>query len=325
MNCPLPRPQEAAADAAAQAPGASEEAPGAAQPTLPGSGIVNLGFPASSPAAASIRAGREVPPDFPREWFEFINPEDPEHVFSIDLTWLESYWACGFGTARCLGIDAANRSVGCCNHGAYLADEEDREQLLDAVKRMPETFWELRPAAVDEFLVDEDPIELEPWLEWDELDGDDGEPEPALKTVVHEGACIFANRGIDPRFTPGCALHQWALAAGEELTIVKPEVCWQLPLRRVEAYEETPDGREILRTTIGEYDRRGWGNGGEDFDWYCSGAPGCHTSSQPLWQSQETELRALMGDASYEVLAAHCRRRAEVGAQLLRPHPAGMV
>lgn len=318
MNCPLPRPHDAPEPVRPAQPAGNQPAQG--QPAL-----VNLGFPASSPAAASIRAGREVPPDFPREWFEFTNPDDPEHLFSIDLTWLESHWACGFGTPRCLGIDAANPSVGCCNHGAYLADEEDREQLLDAVKRMPPQFWELRPAKVDEFLVDEDPIELEPWLEWDELDGDDGEPEPALKTVVTQGACIFANRGINPGFTPGCALHQWALAAGEELTIVKPEVCWQLPLRRVEAYEETPDGREILRTTIGEYDRRGWGNGGEDFDWYCSAAPGCHSSSQPLWQSQENELRALMGDAAYEVLAQHCRRRAEVGAQLLRPHPAGMA
>ena len=34
----------------------------------PKSNEVYLGFPASSPAAASIRAGREKAPDFPREW-----------------------------------------------------------------------------------------------------------------------------------------------------------------------------------------------------------------------------------------------------------------
>ncbi len=32
------------------------------------------------------------------------------------------------------------------------------------------------------------------------------------------------------------------MVEGEELTVVKPEVCWQLPLRRHEEYEERPDG-----------------------------------------------------------------------------------
>ena len=60
------------------------------------------------------------------------------------------------------------------------------------------------------------------------------------------------------------------------LTVAKPEVCWQLPLRRLEDWETRPDGREQLRTTITEYNRRGWGDGGEDFDWYCTTDPNCH-------------------------------------------------
>ena len=64
-----------------------------------------LGFPADSPAGRSIAAGREVAPDFPREWLEFVHPEDPHHYFSIDLTWLESTWTCRFGTPQCHGID----------------------------------------------------------------------------------------------------------------------------------------------------------------------------------------------------------------------------
>ena len=54
----------------------------------------------------------------------------------------------------------------------------------------------------------------------------------------------FANRDGS-----GCALHQWGVDNGEDLTVVKPEVCWQLPLRRLEDYEERTDGEEILRTT----------------------------------------------------------------------------
>ncbi|MDO4761093.1 MAG: hypothetical protein Q4A31_04150 [Corynebacterium sp.] len=274
----------------------------------PDTSPVYLGFPSSSPAALSIERGAELAPDFPRQWWEFTHPHDPLHVFSIDLTWLESYYSCAFGTGVCQGIVAGFSDVGCCNHGAFLCDETDREQLIDAVSRMPARYWQLRPTTVDEYLQENDESQLEPWLVWDELDNEEGEPEPALKTVIVDGACIFANRSGWATGT-GCALHQWALDAGEDLTVVKPEVCWQLPLRRLEAYEDRADGQEILRTTITEYERRGWGNGGEDFDWYCTTSPACHTNASPLWQSCEQELRALIGDAPFEILASYLRKR----------------
>ncbi|ANE03127.1 hypothetical protein [Corynebacterium crudilactis] len=285
------------------------------------SSSVFLGFPESSPAAASIRSGEELPPDFPREWYEFTDPTDLEHVFSIDLTWLESNWNCTFGTPDCLGIDADNADVGCCGHGAFLADETDRDQLYDAVAKMPAKYWQLRPSSTDSFLASDDATEIEPWLTWDELDDEDGNPEPALKTSVVNGACIFANRkGWETG--AGCALHQWAVDAGEDLTVVKPEVCWQLPLRRLEAWEERADGQEILRTTITEYNRRGWGNGGEDFDWYCTTAPRCHTDADPMWKTQEAELRALMGPESYELLRDYLEARSAIPAHLRAQHPA---
>lgn len=283
---------------------------------------VFLGFPESSPAGRQIVAGRESAPDFPREWFEFVNPEDPIHTFQVDLTWLESYWSCQFGTERCGGIDTTQPDAGCCVHGAYLADETDRDQLYNAVAEMPAKYWQNRPDNVDAYLREADPVALEPWLEWDELDDEDGEPEPALKTPVVDGACIFANRTGWPTGT-GCAIHQWAVAEGRDLTVEKPEVCWQVPLRRTEAYEDRSDGVEILRTVIGEYDRRGWGNGGEDFDWWCTGDATCHTSEVPMWQSYEAELVALMGRPAYDLLADHCRRRGAAGLHAA-PHPASV-
>lgn len=285
---------------------------------------VFLGFPTDSPAGRSIASGREVAPDFPRDWFEFTNPEDPLHVFSIDLTWLESHWNCTFGTPNCHGIKEETREVGCCNHGAFLADETDRDQLYDAVKEMPAKYWQLRPADTDRYFTDNDPTELEPWLEWDELDDDDGNPEPALKTKIEGIGCIFANRADHPTGI-GCALHQWAVAEGKELTVAKPEVCWQVPLRRYEAYEYRTDGVEILRTSIGEYDRRAWGNGGEDFEWWCTDAPGCHTAADPVWITMKDELIALMGRPSFDVLAEHLTARAAVADTGLRSeHPASI-
>ncbi len=294
---------------------------------------VLLGFPASSPAGKSILAGREVRPDFPREWFEFVHPDDPTHTFSIDLTWVESTWTCRFGTPECVGIDATMPAAGCCIHGAYLADEADRDNLYNSVAEMPARYWQLRPAEVDSYIANADPTQLEPWLEWDEEDpeglgeedtDDDGD-EPHLKTRVVDGACIFANRA-DAATGPGCALHQWAAAEGRPIIGSKPEVCWQVPFSRVDEWEERPDGAEILRNTIGEYHRRQWGGGGEDFDWWCTGAPECHTPGEqggtPVWVSMREELTALIGEKPYALLAEHCAARAALPVSARAVHPA---
>lgn len=292
---------------------------------------VYLGFPADTPAGRAVAAGREVAPDFPREWFEFVDPEDPLHHFSVDLTWVESTWTCRFGTPLCHGIDASVPEAGCCVHGAFLADEADRDDLYEAVREMPASYWQHRPAEVDAFFAAES-AELEPWLEWDEDEGklDDAalEPDdsPHIKTRVVDGACIFANRRGWPA-GPGCALHQWAADTGRDLLRAKPEVCWQVPFSRVDEWEERPDGQEILRTTIGEYDRRQWGGGGEDFDWWCSGAPACHTQQagaplEPVWRTMKDELVGLIGERPYEVLAAHCEARRALPAGARAQHPA---
>lgn len=280
---------------------------------------VFLGFPADSAAGRSIAAGREVPPDFPREWLEFTHPDDPHHYFSIDLTWAESTWQCRFGTDKCHGIDETFPVVGCCIHGAYIADETDRDDLYNAVAEMPAKFWELRPAEVDSYIANADPVVLEPWLEWD-----DDEEEPSLKTTRVDGACIFANRG-GAGTQPGCALHQWAMAEGKSIITSKPEVCWQVPFSREDAWEERSDGQEILCTTIGEYDRRQWGGGGEYFDWWCTGDSECHTGGVPVWQSMEQELRTLIGNKPYELVAEHCRKRQELPADFKSVHPAAQI
>lgn len=290
----------------------------------PASNEVFLGFPATSPAGKSIQAGRETTPDFPREWFEFVHPDDPTHYFSLDLTWLESTWSCRFGTPECLGIDESFPVVGCCIHGAYIADETDRDDLYNAVAEMPAKYWQLRPAETDSYIANADPTVLEPWLEWDDTEEEDDGPH--IKTRVVDGACIFANRTTDGT-GPGCALHQWAVAEGRNIIGSKPEVCWQVPFSREDAYEERSDGEEILRTTIGEYDRRQWGGGGEDFDWWCTSAPSCHApqgegAATPVWQSMKDELTALIGEKPYEVVARHCAARAKVPAEAKSIHPA---
>lgn len=309
------------------------------------------GYPAGTAADQSVKSGQELPADYAREWLEFVDPADSEHIIQADLTWLLSTYRCRFGTEACLGIDASNPDVGCCGHGAFLTDVEDRRQLARVAAQLTDAEWQNRPAdEVEQWqeaqvasekegteTTDNEDEEnngygttvgqLEPWLEWDELENDEGELEPALKTVTVGGACIFANREGFPAGR-GCALHSWALKHGENVLQSKPEVCWQLPLRRLEEWETRSDGAEQLRTTITEYTRRGWGNGGEDFDWYCTTDSTCHAGTNPLWRTQEEELTELVGSDAYRVIAEHCEQREKMAAvspsgfPLLSIHPA---
>jgi len=150
------------------------------------------------------------------------------------------------------------------------------------------------------------------WIETDE-DGD-------RKTAVHEGACIFLNR---PGFPggEGCALHGLALREGRHFVDTKPDVCWQLPIRRTFREVELPDGTAYTEISIAEYDRRGWGPGGHDLDWYCSGNTEAHIGQDPVYLSNDRELVELMGQAAYDELVDHCERHIASRSRLAI-HPA---
>ncbi len=125
------------------------------------------------------------------------------------------------------------------------------------------------------------------------------------KTKVVDGACIFLNRPGFPAGA-GCALHQHAVVKGLPPTSLKPEVCWQLPIRRTYRTVEQADQTSYLEVSITEYDRRGWGPGGHDLDWYCSGNPEAHVGAEPVFRSNEAELVELMGGPAYAELVLRC-------------------
>ena len=109
----------------------------------------------------------------------------------------------------------------------------------------------------------------------------------------------------------------------------KPDVCWQLPLRREYDWREERDGTRRLVISLTEYTRAGWGEGGHDFDWYCSGNPQAHTAVDPVFRSSRAEIEALIGEAAAELLMSHCEAheaaeslRKARGLPLLTVHPA---
>ena len=232
----------------------------------------------------------EVPLDMPRIWVEFPDPADIAQRFRCDLTWLTSSWMCIFG-AGCQGIYADRPDDGCCTLGAHFTDQDDYRRVRAVAAELGEDEWQLHDVATAG-----GGLRRESWTELE-----DG----VRKTRVVEGACIFLNRPGFPAGA-GCALHQHAVVKGLPPTSLKPEVCWQLPVRRTYRTVEQPDESSYLEVSIGEYDRRGWGPGGHDLDWYCSGNPEAHVGREPVYRSSKTELVELIGEPGYEQLVLRC-------------------
>ena len=233
----------------------------------------------------------EVGPDFPRDTVEFVDPSDPARIVRADLTWLMSSWTCIYG-AGCEGVVEGRADDGCCSHGAFYSDDDDEQRVTAFAKELKKKEWQ--HAEVGRRLgVSQD----------DELEG-----EPARRTRTVDGACVFLNR---PGFAggAGCALHGLALRTDRHPLQTKPDVCWQLPVRRIEEVVERPDETSVVVTTLGEFDRRGWGPGGEDLHWWCTSSPQAHVGEDPVVVSYGPELTALIGPAAYAELVRLCAQR----------------
>ncbi len=245
----------------------------------------------------------EVDPVFPRAFVEFTDPADDEQVFRCDLTWLTSRYLCIFGQG-CQGIYASSPDTGCCTLGAHFSDYDDEARVAAYVDQLTDDVWQHRPAGR---------LRRKDWVETD----DEGERKTRTIEVDGQSACIFHNR---TDFAPpdigdgkgrqaggaGCALHALALRQGRNPLETKPDVCWQLPIRRTFRTVDRPDETSYTEVSIGEYDRAGWGPGGHDLDWYCSGNTEAHVAQEALFVTNGPELIELMGRPAYDELAEFC-------------------
>ena len=253
----------------------------------------------------------EVDLVFPRAFVEFADPADEGQVFRCDLTWLTSAYMCIFGQG-CQGIYADAPDVGCCTLGAHFADKDDEKRVAGFVAQLTPDDWQLHPGRS---------VKKSDWVETD----DDGERKTLAVEYDGQQACVFHNR---EDFAPpgggggaGCALHALAYVIGKNPLETKPDVCWQLPIRRTFRNVERQDGSSYTEVSITEYDRRGWGPGGHDLDWYCSGNTEAHVGVEPVYVSNEPELTALMGKAAYDELVRHCEAHVR-SRSALALHPA---
>ena len=250
---------------------------------------------------------------FPRAFVEFVDPADPDQVFRCDLTWLTSSYLCIFGQG-CQGIYKESPDTGCCTLGAHFADQDDEKRVATYVAQLTPELWQLHPGRLNGRSV-----RKKDWVTTDE----EGDRKTPVVEVDGQSACVFHNR-TDFHLGAGCALHALALQQGRHPLETKPDVCWQLPIRRTFRTVERQDETSYTEVTIGEYDRRGWGPGGHDLDWYCSGNTEAHVGVEPVYVENRAELTELLGAAGYAELARHCeahlRSRSALALHPADPH-----
>jgi hypothetical protein len=251
--------------------------------------------PVGGTAPVPVRLGRRPAPADAHEWISFEDPAE-ERTWVFDVTFLLSAWTCVFG-AGCQGVltgPTPELSQGCCSYGAHFTDDDDVARVRQAARTLDAEDWQFKGAGRRGVVKRQS----------------DG----VTVTRLVEGACIFLNRPGFPGGA-GCALHRAALGRGLEPLELKPDVCWQLPLRR----EDTSDTTGRVTSTITQWDRRHWGEGGAEFHWWCTEAPEAFTGSAPVYRSMEAELRAVAGDEVFDLLAAYLDRRCGRVAPLAHP------
>ena len=236
----------------------------------------------------------ELPTDA-HEWVTFSDP-DEERQWRFDVTFLLSSWTCLFG-GGCQGVltgPTPEMAQGCCSYGAHFTGHEDADRVRLAAATLTPAQWQFSSRATK-------------GVTKTTRSGQ-------IMTRLVNGACIFLNR---PGFAggPGCALHRAALERDIEPLELKPDVCWQLPLRRHDI--ENSDGS--VTSTVTQWDRQDWGGGGEEFAWWCTEAPEAFVGTRPVYLSMRAELAQICGQAVYDTLCGYLRARAARSAPL--PHP----
>jgi hypothetical protein len=237
-----------------------------------------------------------------REWVTFDDPDDKGRRWQIDVTFLTSSWTCIFGCG-CQGVlteKAPELVQGCCSYGAHFSSRKDRNAVVKAAKELTDDEWQFAKQGRDKGI-------------YAKAGKDEGKQ--AWRTRLVDDACIFLNRPGFPN-GPGCALHQHAMRTGKHHSDIKPEVCWQLPLRRED--EEMEDGTVV--STLSEFGRDGWGDGGDDFAWWCTEAPEAFTGSEPVYRSMGPELRKMLGKKLYAQVIEYLEERSRARVPLVT-HP----
>lgn len=241
------------------------------------------------------------PPEDLHEWVSFEDPNEAR-TWLFDVTFLTSNWHCIFGRG-CQGVlteDFSEAEQGCCSYGAHFTGPDDIAHTEAMAERLSASQWQFLDIGRAQGVLSTN---------------DEGE----TTTRLVEDACIFLNRPGFAGDGGGCAFHHLALANDQRHLDVMPEVCWQLPLRRI---DETDDLGHVT-STVREWKRRDWGEGGADFHWWCTDAPEAFGASRPVFEELGDELQQMVGEEVFALITNHlAQRMRSQGTEVYLSHPA---
>jgi|GEM_PF-58664 len=264
------------------------------------------GKPSPDPTA-SRRPWRGAP-EGSHEWVSFPDPEE-ERTWMFDVTFLESRWTCIFGRG-CQGVltgPAPEMVQGCCSYGAHFTGAKDVRRVVAAAATLTPEQWQYRDRAMRTAKRGRPDVVVH------SKSGD-------ITTRLVKGACIFLNR-VGFEGGPGCALHKAAMDRDVPHLELKPDVCWQLPLRRDD--EVADDGH--VTSVIRQWDRRDWGDGGFEFHWWCTEEPAAFVGTRPVYQELADEVTAMVSKKIYRRLVRYLEARAEALGGPAVPPGTGMT
>jgi hypothetical protein len=233
------------------------------------------------------------------EWISFEDDEE-ERTWMFDVTFLTSNWTCIFGNG-CQGVltgPAPELVQGCCSYGAHLVNKKDARRVEKAAATLTPEEWQnhgTKKAVIHE--------------------NKGGE----TVTRLVDDACIFLNKPDFPGGV-GCAFHIAAMNRGVDHMTLKPEVCWQLPLRREDAVD---DDEGHVTSVIRQWDRRHWGKGGREFHWWCTESPEAFVGTKPVYREMQPELTKMVGAKAYDHFVELVEERDRLRTKgVAVPHPA---
>ena len=251
----------------------------------------------------SADPGRRTPPtraaarstlDFPREWIEFADPADPDHLIRADLTWLLSRWTCIFGRG-CHGIIAGPGRRRLLLARRVLHRRGRREAGHGAAAKLltPQT-WQHYRRGLQELHRDGH--------------GRRHEPGPAHRHPARTARASSSTTPTSPAAAAArCTARRCATACTRWST--SRTCAGSCRSAATRSGPSGPTARRSCVTVLAEFDRRGWGEGGHDLHWWCTSSPDAHVGSEPMYLSYGPELTALIGEKAYDELAELCAAR----------------
>jgi len=202
-----------------------------------------------------------------------------------------------------------------CSHGAFYSDADDEKRTRQFAAQLTREHWQFYDKATRASTTKKrDKLAI---TEKDSI----GDDENRRRTRRVDGACIFLNR---PGFAGGAGCFAASARNAHRPQSARDQARGLLaaarpPVRRTGS--KRPDETKILVSTVTEFDRRGWGEGGADMHWLLHLVHPRRTSAPTRCTCPYgPELIALIGAKAYDELARLCAQRLELG--LVAAHPA---